>query len=217
MARKEEAEAAATQAPGRAMPSVDTQHVWYEIHRGPPWKTMALVAVDDGPPPAALAQSFGELATEEKTRRILVVNASTQLSRGSAKAPETEVFWRSLAQGERSALTVIDDHVDYLQLSRFDRARAARLLVSAPHNLKELSSGPPAYDGVIFAIDSLLAYPGATQLARAVDLVVLCIRLGATSLDAARRVTGIIGAERIVGSIALRPGVKAVQAPGAET
>ena len=208
---KKEAKTPAVVADARTglQPTVDVQHAWYEIRRGPAWKSMALVAVDDGPPPAVLAQSFGYLATEEKTRRILVVNASTQQSfSDAAKAPEIETYRRDLAPGDRSAVTALDDHVDYMQLSRFDRVSAARFLVSPPHTFEALTSGSPGYDGVIFAIDSPIVYPQATQLARAVDIVVLCIRLGATSLDAARRVTEIIGAEKIVGSIAFRPGGK---------
>jgi len=207
MARDDSNQAAATDAPVRAGPAIDVQQVWYEIHRGPAWKSMALVAVDGGPPPATLAQSFGVLATEEKLRRILVVNASTQQSRATTvKAPEAERLWQDLARGGCTAVTPIDDHVDYLQLSRYDQSHAARLLVTAPQALAELTRGAPGYDGVIFAIDSLLVHPGATQLARAVERVVLCIRLGSTSLAAARQVTEVIGAEKIVGSIALRPG-----------
>jgi hypothetical protein len=211
MERKAETPATAAAAPAQLSPPVDVQHVWYEIRRGPAWKSMALVAVDDGPAPATLAQSFGDLATEEKSRRILIVNASTQLALGAAKrSADAETLWQDLARGDRSVVAAIDDHVDYLQLSRFDRLRAARLLVSAPQFLGELTRGTPAHDGVIFAVDSLLAHPGATQLTRMVDVVVLCIRLGVTSLDAARRVTEIIGVEKIVGTIALRPRAKPV-------
>ena len=208
MGRRAKRPAVAAESTARTPRTLEVQHLWYEIRRGPAWKLMALVAVDDGPSPAVLAQSFGHLATEEKTRRILVVNASRQRPPGTAAGPpETETYRRDLAPADRSAIIALDDHVDYLQLSRFDPNRAARLLVGAPGTLAELISGSPAYDGVIFAIDSLLTYPEATQLARAVDIVVLCIRLGTTSLDATRRITEIIGAEKIVGSIALRPGV----------
>ncbi|OGQ88861.1 MAG: hypothetical protein A2289_20850 [Deltaproteobacteria bacterium RIFOXYA12_FULL_58_15] len=209
MARKIKKSAVADGGAPRMPPTLDVHHAWNEIRRGPAWKSLALVAVDDGPPPTMLAQSFGYLATEEKTRRILVVNASTQRPSGAAtKVPETEDDLRELALGNGSAICTLDDHLDYLQLSRFDPTRAARLLVGAPHTIAELTGGPLAYDGVIFAIDSLLAYPEATQLARTVDVVVLCIRLGTTSLGATRRIMEIVGAEKIVGSIAFAPGAK---------
>ncbi len=205
MGRKAKAAVSAAVVAAKMPPSLEVQHTWHEIRRGPAWKLIALVAVDDGPPPTMLAQQFGYLATEERTRRILVVNASTQRSLGAAAdAPEAKTYCRDLAPGDRTAITALDDHLDYLQLSRFEPTHAARLLVNAPRTLAELTSGSSAYDGVIFAVDSLLTHPEATPLARAVDIVVLCLRMGTTSMAAVRRVTEIIGAEKIVGTIALR-------------
>ncbi len=63
----------------------------------------------------------------------------------------------------------------------------------------------PQERAVIIAIDPVVSSPLALPIALAADAVLLCITLGETDLEAARHTADLIGRDRIVGTVLLRP------------
>ena len=188
-------------------PSLEVQHLWYESRRHGDSRSMALLAVDEGAAPVFLARGFATLAAQELNAGVLVVDASmsrcTDVTSDSGEG--ATALWARLLEKSRRTTTSPGAACGQVDVSELSAREAERALIAAPGLLRELTDGSRGYRTVIFALDSVLSQPNTIQLARAVDGVVLCVRLGRTAIDAAQRVTEIIGRERILGSVALRP------------
>lgn len=61
---------------------------------------------------------------------------------------------------------------------------------------------------VIVVLDSVLSNPTGIPVALAADAVLLCVHLGETETESARRTIEMIGADRFVGAVAIRNGRK---------
>ena len=188
-----------------SLPSLDVQHLWYEVRRQrPSWKTLALAAVDEGEAPIRLARELGHLAARETGQRALVVSTATRpdAPRGSAPLPKDP--WVVLLNDRAKPIAGGSEHVSYLAFDHVDGDWAERALADAPQAMRHLADGSLGYASAIFALESVLTRPAGIQLARAVDTVVLCVRLGESSLDDTRRITEVIGRDKILGTLAIR-------------
>jgi hypothetical protein len=58
---------------------------------------------------------------------------------------------------------------------------------------------------LIVSLDSVATNPAAMAVARATDAVLLCVYLGRTELAAAKHLIKMIGPERIIGCVTVKP------------
>jgi len=149
-----------------------------------------------------------------------------RVPRESAAAPEMQELWFSLAHHPWSLLVLVPaseggstaaiatrladvgrrlrevpvtflimaDTIDYPTAGRIVKALGAATRQDAsPEDV-------PA-SKVVVAIPSVISEPLGLVVAKAADLVVLCIEKGKTALPSARRTIRLIGRERIAGSL----------------
>jgi hypothetical protein len=123
--------------------------------------------------------------------------------------------WRSVVllpadrrDSTRAAATALAEVGRRLRLARVDAVvadelgydQAAALIRSlATHGATAGSS-----DQVVLAIPSVVLEPLGVAVARQADLVVLCIRMGWSGLDDARRTVELVGEDRLAGCLVLR-------------
>lgn len=96
-----------------------------------------------------------------------------------------------------------DGAVTALQLPRLDYITASGIagaIASAGRG-----DGVPENLQVIVAIPPVLEDPLGVAIAHAADAAVLCVEVGKTRIGSARRTIELVGRERFVGSILLRP------------
>lgn len=203
-------------APGS--PSLDVQHIWYELVRDRSWKTLALVPSEEAEATVSLAREFGQIASQEPASRVLVINASIQgLAKPgySIQQPRGHDPDETIALPETHAIVVkqpqqmVQSHglpYDYVDFSLYREDDPEQVLDMGPRMLERLTSGERQYTTIIIVTDSLVSQARAIPMCRAADRIVLCLTLNKTSLQQARHLIKIVGRENIVGSIALEPG-----------
>jgi len=180
------------------------QHAWYEVARDRKWSTVALVPSEDDVNVLNIAKGFGQMAAQEPGARVLVVNGSIRdcKPRTKGSTPGLNDVWASVARGADS-MPLPYDLVDF---SKLDAEQAGRALDYASELLEYMAKQGRIYTTAIFALDPILTQARAIPLARSADKVCLCLSLGKTTLKKARRLTEIVGRERIMGVITVRPG-----------
>lgn len=219
----------ATPLSRRARHQLELQHLWFELHRDPIWESLALVPVDEDMHTLGLARSLGEIAARHMDSSVLVVNASLRAHGDATKEPaalrktqnedvtpppqpDAKVAPAATSDGVwqliRDAIVPADgveNRYDYLDLSRFSPNVADAVLSVVPHLLDVLTMTGKRYTTALYALDSVVWEPRAIALSRSVDRVVVCLKLGSTSFQAARRVAEILGPDRLAGSVLFRP------------
>ncbi|MBV9948718.1 MAG: hypothetical protein JOZ69_17860 [Myxococcales bacterium] len=69
------------------------------------------------------------------------------------------------------------------------------------HQLREITAQVAAGDRVFIALRSVIENPAAAAVARAADAAVLCVEIGTTEVDTAKKTIEAIGRERFLGCI----------------
>ncbi|MFH1808772.1 MAG: hypothetical protein ABIJ09_08500 [Pseudomonadota bacterium] len=188
---------------------VPVQHAWYRMTGGE-WTSLALVPVDSHVRAAGLARNFGQLAAQEPQARILVVNASLRgcwTPTDPRPAPPEEI-WSFLAAASTTSAESSSLPFDYLDFVNLDRVEATRALASA-QTLLDAVMLKAAYRRCIFAVDDVMTQPEATPLVRAVDMAVLCVARGRSTLRAVRHALDLFGPSKIAGAVLLEPSTSA--------
>ena len=184
---------------------VPVQHAWYRLTRRE-FTSLALVPVDSSIRALGLARSFGQLATQEPDARVLVIDASLRgcwTPQDTRPAPLEEI-WTFLAEASTASTEASALPFDFLEFGNLDRAEALKALASA-QRLLEAVMQKAAYQRCIFAVDDVVTQPEVTPLVRAVDVAVLCVARGQSSLAATRQAVELFGRDKVVGAVLLDP------------
>ena len=72
--------------------------------------------------------------------------------------------------------------------------------------LEEMAVESRQADRILLVLDPLLENLAGVPIARAADAVLLCVDLGHSDFASARRTIELVGAERVLGSVAISPG-----------
>ena len=81
------------------------------------------------------------------------------------------------------------------------------------YHVREVRAQVDAGGRVLVALRSIFENPTAAPIAREVDAVVLCLRLGQTEFKAADQTVAEVGRDRILGSILVSGGARSTPAP----
>lgn len=177
-----------------ALPPLALQHVWYEMKQQREWRSVALVPVTDDIKTLAVAHGLGLMAVREPHDVIWVVNASSGVYDPIRPADENAPSQNNDAFPYK--------YVDLAELG----INQEKQLVTAQYMLYKLAKEKHAKMSFIFSVDAIVNKTHPIPLCRTVDAVILCIALGKSSSKNVRRTVEIIGRDRILGSIILRPG-----------
>ena len=152
---------------------------------------MALVPVAEGIQTLGVAHAVGLMAVREPHDLIWVVNASS--NDGSLIQP-TDVTARE------------DDGFPYKYVNLAELAvTQEKRLFTAERMLDKVVDRTQSNARFIVSVDSIVSNTHPITLCRMVDVVILCVVLGKTTFRAVKRTVEIIGREKVLGSIILRP------------
>lgn len=166
------------------LPSRELQELWFATRRRE-WKSLVVVPASPGTSVLQIAQALGEVGGAIRMSPVQVVNAEGM-------------------DLDRIALLVMD-------LSGADQQPAAKSAVwtSAPEGAgreAQTARSAPQSRATIVAIEAVAENPLILPLALAADAVLLCVEMGRTRLADARHTIELIGRDRIIGTVLLRPG-----------
>lgn len=185
--------------PATPLPALDVQHLWFKAAERRTWTTLAVVPVDDDVSTLPLARSLAQMAASQAGARVLLVNAAIKDCRAGSGRSSPEVIKELPEQGPMLGF-------DFIDFSMLEADEALRAVTSSPQLLEFLETQGRTYDTAIYATDALLLRTPAIPLVRYTDRAIVCVRVGHTPLPDIRKLVNIIGRDRILGSIALRPG-----------
>jgi hypothetical protein len=194
--------------PATPLPALDIQHLWFRAADRRTWKTLAVVPVDDDVSTLPLARSLAQMAAHQAGNRVLLVNAAIKDCVAGSGRAAAEVIRDTPSDGPALGF-------DFVDFSVLDADEANRAVASSTQLLDFLETQGRTYDTAVFATDALLLRTPAIPLVRGTDATVICVRVGHTPLPDVRKLVKVIGRERILGSIALRPHHEAAAAPSA--
>jgi hypothetical protein len=181
-----------------ALPSLALQHTWYEIKQKQEWSSMALVPVTDDVNTLNVAHGIGQMAVREPHDDIWVVNTSCSV--GDPIIPNDDNAPNPSQQDNRFPYRYFD--LNKLGIDQEKQIFTAQYMLD---KLAERAENEVERMSFIFSVDSVINNTHPISLCRMVDVVILCIALGKTSLKSVQRTVEIIGKDRILGSIILRP------------
>lgn len=181
----------------KAPPPIELQHIWFDIRRDHSWKTLALVSTDPQTQTLPIAHIFARMASLDPMSEVLVVDA-TRVTPSTERRDIKGAMLDAMKQepGERY------DVLDASGIGMNDN-ELAHLYV--PQLLDFIASGSGRHNTVILALGSILDHATVIPIARAVEWVVLCVGLNQTHTYDVKRAVKVIGNERVLGSIAVRP------------
>ena len=183
-------------AGNQALPPRDVQHAWYELTRVRPWQSVALVPVEEIQSIMPLGHDMARMAALDPRHRVLLINAtgSADMGVGANAAP---------AGGDAMAPRPLGKYW-YLDCARLGLDDATVGMVEVPRYVDAMRAGPGPYNRIIVATGAPLFRPAAVSAARSVDAAALCVSLVRSDFGSTQRTVELIGAERVVGAVALR-------------
>jgi hypothetical protein len=191
-----------------ALPSRDVQHAWFELTRARPWKSLALVPVQDRTSTWELACEMAQMAALDPRQRVLLVNASGIAGDplpAAAKGPAIGAPGAPPpAAGNGGAVPSPHGKYWVLDCAALNMDEAQVGMVEVPRVTDQLRAGTGPYTLILVATGSLLSRPAMVSSARSVDTAVVCVALGHTSFTDTKRTVELIGEENVVGTLALR-------------
>lgn len=187
----------------RPLPPLELQHTWFRAARARAWNTLVVVPADGSVELGQVIHGLGQMAGQEPTARVLVVDASIRNCRPRGKRGgdgPTAVDDLGSILSEN-----VSGNYDFMDFSMLPAEEAERALALAPQLLDYVSSSDNRYTTVIVSLDSLLVQTRAIPVARAADACIICASLGTTTFRAMHEIVEIVGKERVIGSITLKP------------
>jgi hypothetical protein len=184
--------------PEDELPPIELQHVWFDLARDDTWRSLAIVPTDQSTPSLPVAHAFARMAALNPDTHVLVVNASP---RGEDERTD-RAFAGTVASAVKQFPQVNYDILDATALGMND-AEVAHLYV--PQLLDYIDAGSGRYNKVLIALGSLIEHARSIPIARAVDTVLLNVGVGQSLLPEVSRTVEIVGKERVVGSLVVKP------------
>jgi hypothetical protein len=189
------------------------QHTWFELTRTRVWHSLALVPTDDRTSTFDLALEMAQMASLDPRNRVLVVNASGTAG-DSLGAPSVKLGAPPPAAaggpgvGGTGGGVMAAAHGKYwvLDCAAQQMNEAQVGMVEIPKQADLMRAGTSPYTMMIVAASALLSRPPMVTTARSVDAVALCVSLGVSGFADARKTLDLIGADRVLGTVAIRQG-----------
>jgi hypothetical protein len=181
------------------MASTELQHAWYELTRARPWRSLALVPVDDGPNMLGLAHQLALLASQDPRHKVLVVNGTGMVANEGRQHAGNNPY------GNSGIVPAAGGRYGMLDCAKLGMDEATIGNVEVPKHVEAMRRGESPFSLMLVATTSLLTRPASVSSARAVDTVLVCVALGFTTFKSARRTIELVGEENVAGSLALRP------------
>ena len=177
------------------LPPLEVQHAWFRAARSRTWTSIALVPVIAGVRVLPIARGMGQMATQEPGSRVLVVNACTAECSSAANGEDVEA----------AVHTDPEYGYDLMDLGGLPLRKAQQALALLPQLLDRVTNAEDPYSTVLLAMDPVLYHTRSLPAVRAADRTILCVPLGQTTFKEARDVVGLIGRDKVLGCIAIRP------------
>jgi hypothetical protein len=158
------------------LPSRDLQELWFATRRRE-WRTLVVMPASGGTSALPIAKALGEVGGFIRMSPVQVIQAE------------------GMDLGKIASL-VIDIN---------SAATSAAWTMNAP-----MARAPGGWepsvrlDATIVALDPVVSNPLVLPVALAADAVLLCVELGTTQLEAARRTIELVGRDRIIGSVVIK-------------
>lgn len=190
-------------APIAKMPPLDVQHIWFEVARSRgEWSTLAVVAASPELDTMHVAHALSQMAALDPNSRVLLVNATPKKAADGVTGKVEDIF-DDLGGMKR----FVDGNYDLIDVTELGQNDAEVGLIYTPQLLDYLTNGDRRrrYTTVVLALGSLLTSATSIPVARSADKVILTVGLERTSFQDARRTIEIVGRERIVGAVSVRP------------
>jgi hypothetical protein len=188
----------------------EIQQLWFRIARDG-WKSLVLVPADAGISVARIATSLAEVGGRLRDAPVTAIVADSLDYESARMLADLQLRARlePRAAPHDVELERVDSRIVPISASASapprdpepDAARPASAAREAPPRDARLM--PPAGQ-VILAIQPVVVEPLGVAIAQAADAVILCVEIGRTRLQAARRTIDLIGADRIAGACVLR-------------
>jgi hypothetical protein len=183
---------------GDVAPSREFQEFWLSLSRWS-WDSLVLVPADVGISTADVATSLADVGGRLRDSPVTAVVAE-KLDFESAR------MLSDLQLSVRDSPPVPNGHTIPVE-AKVVSPDAAPSAVSRP--VPEISGLPvarplPPAGRVIVSIQPVVVEPLGVAIAHAADAVVLCVRMGATRMKAARRTLELVGPERVIGAFLVR-------------
>lgn len=173
------------------LPPLEIQHLWYEITQIKNWRSMVLIPAADNIQIVRLACGLGKMALRELQEKVWVINTSGSAAEGFSEG-----------DGQEEITDLQNTPQAFVDLTRLVPSHRKQLYL-AQRFLYHFGDIQEAK--AIFVVDSPISQPDSIPLIRAVDGAIICVGLGTTSLKSVRKIADIVGKEKILGSIAIRP------------
>ncbi len=192
------------------LPSRDVQHAWFELTRARPWRSVALVPVDDRTSTLDLGLELAQMASLDPRNRVLLVNASgvpadPLAAAGGSRSGAPPAVSPGGTAGVPGVVQASQGTYWILDCAALNMDEATVGMVEVPRQAEQVRGGTSPYTLLIVATSSLLARPAMVSSARSVDTVAVCVSLGHTSFADTKRTVELVGEENVAGTIALRP------------
>ena len=183
------------------LPPVELQHIWYRITRSPGWNTMALIPASEDLNVLQVAHGLGTMAAREGTEFVRVVNAAvsnTATSNKKSSSRQNQPDQSSFPYEYFDLVKQLGDEASFVTVSQLTRE-----LLGQFDNAK---SKGVLRDGKVFvAIDSVQSHPDAISICRAVDQIIVCVKLGQTRFESLKYILENAGRNKLLGCIAIKP------------
>ncbi len=189
--------------PMAKMPSLDVQHIWFEVARTrSEWRTLAVVCASPNLDSMHVSHALSQMAALDPSDRVLLVNATPKKSTEGVTGKVEDID--SDLGGMKH---FVDGNYDLIDVTELGRNDAEVGLIYTPQLLEYLTAKDrkQRYTTVVLALGCLLTQATSIPVARTADKVILVVGLEKTSFQDAKRSLEIIGRERIAGAVSVRP------------
>lgn len=188
------------------LPPLEIQHIWYKITEAPDWNTVAVIPASENLCVIDIAHGLGAMAVREPCDFVRVVNSSFSVFEHCRSKNDKSAN----ADGETTDEEKVTYPYEYLDLVKQLQPNADSAAVM--HVTKELlnsfnaakRAGTLSHGKVFVAIDYLVSQPDAIAMSRAVDKLIIGVRLGETRFESVRKIIEAVGGrDRILGCVAI--------------
>jgi hypothetical protein len=190
--------------------SLDLQQLWFGMLRRRAWSSLAVVPADAETSAVLIARGLATVGERYLGQRLTFIVPAEVTSPDELLSPGTSPL--AIAGGQGVDLEAVMGSAEggigvaeavERTIARVVSRSSNRLFAhrTDPGDFAEVAMPHPR---VIVALEPVVANPFGIAVALASDAALLCLTLGETRLDSARRTVELIGPERFVGCAVVR-------------
>ncbi len=180
----------------------EIQEFWFTLTRLR-WSSLVLVPADEGMSTAPLANALADVGGRLRDSPVTAIIADS-MDYESARMLADLQFRVQADRRSSEGVQIVESHL----IAPFDPSASSPSASPGdvegsgrpPHEAKPL----PTAGQIVVAIQPVLVEPLGIAIAHAADAVVICIELGKTRTESARRTIELIGANRVAGAFLVK-------------